>query len=114
MAKTFPELVIGNLDEKRAWKQQMKRVQALPSSYRSAFKKIQHYGYQFGFCFVTQSDLLELFEDSAAAGRTVTEVIGHDAAAFCDELMCASQTQTENARETLNREIAAHFSKEVQ
>lgn len=112
MAKSFVELVIGNLDEKREWKQLMKRVDALPKDYRFAYKKILNYGYQFGFCCITQSDLLELFEEHAAAGRPVLEVVGNDVAAFCDDLIRVRQSETESARETLNREILEHFQKE--
>lgn len=111
MTKSFLELVIGGLDEKRAWKQMMKRVDALPEDYRFAYKKIQSYGYNFGFCCVTQSDLIELFEENAAAGRPVLEVVGNDVAAFCDELIHVNEADIENAREKLNREILEHFHK---
>ncbi len=94
MAKSFLELVVGNLDEKKAWRQLIKRVDALPEDYRFAFKKI-----------LTQSDLLELFEESAAAGRKVTDIVGSDVAAFCDELIHASAADIKGVREKLNQEI---------
>lgn len=111
MAKSWVELVVGSLDEKREWRRLMKRVNALPEDYRFACKKILGYGYNFGFCCITQSDLLELFEESAAAGRKVAEVIGKDTAAFCDELMRASVPDAQSAREKLNRDILEHFGK---
>lgn len=109
MATSFLERVIGDLDEKRAWRRLMKRVDALPKDYRFAYRKILNYGYKFGFCCVTQSDLLELFEESAASGRPVLDVVGSDVAAFCDELIRASAAETADARMMLNREIAEHF-----
>lgn len=112
MAKSFLELVTGNLEEKKAWRQLMKRVNALPEDYRFTYKKILNYGYNFGFCCITQSDLLELFEESAAAGRPVLDVVGSDVAFFCDELIRASAAETENAREKLNREVLEHFHRE--
>lgn len=112
MAKSFLEWTVGNLDEKRAWRRQMKRVNTLPRGYRFAYKKILNYGYNYGFCCVTQSDLLELFEESAAAGRLLPDVIGPDTAAFCDALIRANTADAGGARERLNREIAAHFHRE--
>lgn len=112
MAKSFLEFVIGDLDEKKVWRQMMKRVDALPEDYRFTYKKILNYGYNFGFCCLTQSDLLVLFEERAAAGRPVREIVGGDVAAFCDELICAASTRQDDAREQLNREIAAHFHRE--
>lgn len=108
MAKSFLELVVGNLDEKRAWRQWMRRVNALPKDYRFVYQNILHYSYHFDFCYVTQSDLLELFEEHAAAGRTVTDLVGSDVAAFCDELIRASAVESRGAREALNREILEH------
>lgn len=112
MTKSFLELVVGSLDEKKAWKELMKRVDALPDDYRFAFKKILNYGYNFGFCFITQSELLEMFEENAAAGRPVGEIVGNDVAAFCDELIHASTIHGEGAGEKLNREIAEYFHRE--
>jgi DNA-binding ferritin-like protein (Dps family) len=39
------------------------------------------------------------------------DVTGKDVAAFCDELLRAARTYTEDWREKLNREIAAKFGK---
>ncbi len=41
MNKSILEVVFGDLDEKNAYRQKMKRVKALPENYRTAFKKIQ-------------------------------------------------------------------------
>ena len=40
MGKSILELVIGNLDEKREYKNLMKRVNALPSDHRYAAKTL--------------------------------------------------------------------------
>lgn len=112
MRRSFIETVVGNLAEKRAWRQRMKRVDALPAEYRFAYQKIVQYGYQFGFCCTTQSELLELFEESAGAGRPVLGVIGGDAAAFCDGLIRASGAERTRAGEALNREILEHIRRE--
>lgn len=46
--KSILEVVLGDLDEKSAYRQKMKRVKALPENYRTAFKKIQKYLYHHG------------------------------------------------------------------
>lgn len=48
MFDSIIKLIIGNLDDKRAYKQMMKRVNALPNDYKFAFRKIQHYIYTVG------------------------------------------------------------------
>ena len=123
MLDSIIKLLIGDLQEKRAYRQMMKRVGALPKDYRFAFGKIQHYMFSVGppgddmtiFADLTMfSDLVDLFEASAAEGKQVLDVIGSDAGAFCDEFMRASATNTEKLREKLNKEILEKFQKEGQ
>lgn len=48
MFKSLIKLIIGDLDEKRAYKKLMKRVKALPEDYQFTFRKIQQYMYRVG------------------------------------------------------------------
>lgn len=121
MIDNFIKLVIGDLDEKREYKQMMKRVDALPKEYRYALKKIQKYMYTVGAPggnmtifsdMTTFTDLVDLFEVSAADGRKVIDVIGSDVDKFCDEFMRAHSTDSETLREKLNKEIMEKFNKE--
>lgn len=123
MLDSFKKLIIGDMEEKRAYKQMMKRVDALPKDYRFAFRKIQHYMFTVGspggdmtiFTDLTMfTDLVDLFEASAAEGRQVLDVIGSDVGKFCDEFMRASGANTETLREKLNKEVMARFNKEGQ
>lgn len=112
MPKSIIELVVGDLGEKRAYRQFMKRVNALPKDYRFAFKKIQHYIYHFSAVSYNMemfTDLLDLFEASAAEGKAVLDVIGSDVAAFCDELIRAFTNNANTTREKLNQDILKHF-----
>lgn len=95
MRKSILELVIGNLDEKREYKNLMKRVNALPSDYRYVYKKLLNYSYNFDFDKSLPTTLLELFEESAAG--------------FCDGLMRVNEVQEDNLKKQMNREIAEHF-----
>lgn len=114
MAKSFIELVVGSLDEKRDYRRIMNRVKALPDDYRYAFKNMQRYLYYTDLtdCGTLFNDLVELLEASAAQGKPVLEVIGSDVAGFCDELLRASTPGASTPREKLNRDIREHLNRE--
>ncbi len=121
MIDSIIKLIIGDMEEKRTYKQMMKRVDALPKDYRFTFRKIQHYMFSVGpprgdmtiFTDLTMfTDLVDLLEASAAEGRQVLDVIGSDVGKFCDEFMSASVTNTETLGEKLNKEIKKKFNKE--
>lgn len=112
------KLVIGDLEEKKAYKQVMDRADALPEDYRFAFRKIRTYMYTVGSVEGSANmfsdlslftNLVELFEVSAAEGKPVLEVTGGDVDRFADELMRASVANDETLREKLNREIEEYF-----
>lgn len=116
MTKSIVELVVGSLDEKRAYRQLMKKVNALPKEYCYAYKKIQQYMYNFDtidYGSTMFHDLLELFEESAAEGKAVLDVVGEDVASFCDELILATNMKAKSSKEKLNQEIYDYFHKEV-
>ena len=121
MFDNFVKLVIGDLDKKREYKQLMKRVDELPQDYKYAFKKIQKYMYTVGapnkditiFTDMTMfTDLVDLFETSAADKRQIIDVIGRDIDKFSDEFMSSYTNNPENLRDRLNREIMEKFNKE--
>ena len=96
--------------EKRRYKQQEARVEALPDDYRYVYRQIQQYmwGYSRGSgmdMLPIFADLLDLFETGAAEGKRVLDVTGEDVAAFCDELLRNAKTSTGKQREALNRDI---------
>jgi DNA-binding ferritin-like protein (Dps family) len=96
--------------EKRKYKQQEARVEALPEDYRTVYRQIQQYmwGYSRGSgmdMLPIFADLLDLFETGAAEGKRVLDVTGEDVAAFCDELLRNAKTSTGKQREALNRDI---------
>lgn len=114
MIDNFIKLIIGDLDEKRKYKQMMKRVDSLPKDYSFAFKKIQKYIYTVGmpsedmkgFNYLNMfTDLVDLFETSSMDGRQITDVIGNDVSNFCYDFINAYTTDTETLKEKLNKEI---------
>ena len=104
------------VEEKREYKQQIARVDAMPDDYKFVFKKIQNYMWMFtagaGYDMMKlHYDLIELFESGVTNGKKVLEITGDDVATFCDELLLNCKTYTENRREKLNREIHEKLSK---
>ncbi len=121
MLDSIIKLVVGDLEDKREYKQLMKRVDALPEEYRYAFKKIRTYMYSVGapngdmtiFTDLTMLiNLVDLFEASAAEGKRVLDVIGKDVGQFADALMNATAGSSETPGDKLNREIKEKFGKE--
>lgn len=104
------KLIQKMIGDKKEYKEQMARVEALPEDYKFVFEKIK--GYMWSFArgdgsdmLKTQQDLIELFESSAADGKHVLEVIGDDVAGFCDEFIRDTKKWTDNYRVKLNRNI---------
>ena len=114
MLNSIKKLIIGDLDDKRKYKQMMKRVDALPNEYSITFKQIQKYIYTVGGIsgditifnnLNIFEDLLDLFEESAADERNIIDVIGSDASKFCDELIRDTKKWTDKYRDKLNTNI---------
>lgn len=101
-------------EDKEKYKAHMKRVEALPESYRFAFKKISDYmwanyaGFDgYDMCALLEG-VLELFEDAAARGESVMELTGDNPAAFCHDLLKNVPTTRDIAADKLNRQIERH------
>lgn len=98
------------IGDKKEYRAQMARAEALPGDYRFVFEKIQ--GYMWSFAggsghdmLQTQYGLIELFETGAAEGKQVLEVTGEDVAGFCDELIRGNKLWTDGKRGRLNRRL---------
>lgn len=102
------------ISDKKEYKEQMARIEAMPEDYRFVFEKMQ--GYMWSFAggdgsdmLKTQQELIELFETSVAEGKHVLEVTGEDVAGFCDEFIRDTKKWTDNYREKLNRNLLNKF-----
>jgi len=98
------------IGDKKKYKEQMDKVEALPEDYRFVFKKMHGYIWSFAGgdgsdMLKTQQELIELFETSAADGKHVLDVTGEDVADFCDEFIRDTKKWTDNYREKLNRNM---------
>lgn len=107
----FIEKIIGSLDDKRQWKAMEARGKALPSEYRNAYDAIKEYIWTSGSAIDWKdasrifNSILDLFEEGAAEGKKVPDLIGEDAAAFCDEMVKDSSTWKDKYRKKLNDRI---------
>ena len=105
------------MGDKKEYKEQMARVEALPEDYRFVFEKMHEYMWSFAGgdgsdMLKTQQELIELFEISAIDGKHVLEVTGEDVAGFCDEFIRDTKKWTDNYGEKLNRNMLDKFEKD--
>ena len=90
MAAKWIELVTGSLEEKRRYKTQRARIEALPEPYGSVAKAFQRYlmyyaGIVDGETTVTMmSDLADLWERAAADGTPVRAIVGDEPVEFAE------------------------------
>ena len=96
------------IEGKRQLRAHMARVKALPPDYRIVYKEIQRYLFKVGPIDVFDGRLLsgivDFFEEGAAAGQGVLELIGNDVAAFCDDLVKDSRTCADIGQESISGE----------
>jgi DNA-binding ferritin-like protein (Dps family) len=79
------------IEGKKQWRAHMSRVKALPPDYQIVYREIQRYLFRVATTDSPAgrllSGLVDFFEEGAATGRGVLELIGKDVAAFCDDLV---------------------------
>lgn len=110
------KLIKKMIGDKKEYRDQIARAEALPEDYRFVFEKIQAYMWSFAGgdgsdMLKTQHELLELFETSAAEGKHVLDVTGEDVAGFCDEFLRDMKKWTDNYRNKLNNDMMNRFGK---
>jgi DNA-binding ferritin-like protein (Dps family) len=96
------------IEGKKQWRAHLARVRALPPDYQIVYKEIQRYLFKVGPCDLADGRLLsgiaDFFEEGAASGKGVLELIGNDVAAFCDDLVKGSRTNADIYRESISGE----------
>lgn len=98
------------IESKREYKEQVRRIKAMPEDYQYVYQKVTESMWQFASgdgcdMLELQGSLTDLFEKGAAEGKNVLEITGEDVASFVDELLKSVNADTESWREKLNREI---------
>jgi DNA-binding ferritin-like protein (Dps family) len=79
----------GWIKQKKRFRRYRARVDQLPASYKAAVDAVQHYSYYFGFGtpeggLTMLEDLADLFEQGAANGTPVREIVGEDPVEFAE------------------------------
>jgi DNA-binding ferritin-like protein (Dps family) len=93
------------IEGKKRWRAHLAQVKALPRDYLIVYKEIQKYFFKVGPVDLEDGSLLtgllEFFEEGAASGKGVLELIGNDVAAFCDDLVKDSRTYADVYQESI-------------
>ncbi len=101
------DTIIGDLNEKKRYRENEKRAKALPKEYSEAYGEIKHYLWNTGMMTIEPLfPLVDLLEEAAADGKHVTEITGLDVAAFADELARGTRTYHDDQRKKLNAAVS--------
>jgi DNA-binding ferritin-like protein (Dps family) len=94
MMTTFIERIVGDLGDKRRWRQYKARVKALPANYRTTVEALERYLTYFGaitkgdvpmdVVMSMLGDLADLFEQAAADRTPIRAVVGEDPVEFAE------------------------------
>lgn len=100
--------IIGNLDEKKKYRDNEKRAKALPSEYSEAYKEIKHYLWSTSGILTIDPlvSLVDLLEEAAAEHKSVVDITGPDVATFADELVRGESSYKDRQRVKLNKNFA--------
>jgi DNA-binding ferritin-like protein (Dps family) len=82
----------GWIKQKKRFRRYRARVEALPAGYKTAVDGVQRYSYYFGFGtteggLAMLEDLADLFEQAAASGTPVREIVGEDPVEFAEAFL---------------------------
>jgi DNA-binding ferritin-like protein (Dps family) len=90
MAARWIELVTGSLEQKRQYRQDKARIEALPEPYGSVARALQRYFMYYGGIMDGETgvkmfgDLADLWERAAADGTPVRAIVGDDPVEFAE------------------------------
>ncbi|WP_063002794.1 DUF1048 domain-containing protein [Nocardia salmonicida] len=101
------------IDGKKQWRAHVARAKSLPADYQIVYQEIQKYYFKVGPVELLEGNLLpgilDFFEEGAAGGTGVIELIGEDVAAFCDDLVKDSRTYADVYQESVGKEVGDGF-----
>jgi len=99
--------IIGDLSEKKAYRENEKRAKALPAEYAAAYKTIRNYLWNTSGILTIEplKVLVDMFEEAAAEGKHVIDITGPDVATFADELVRGEKSYFDQQRKKLNDKI---------
>lgn len=93
MAARWIEQVTGSLEQKKQYREYKARAKQLPADYLAAIEALERYLTYFGAITKGETlvsmlgDLADLFEQSAANGVTVRQIVGDDPVEFAETFL---------------------------
>ncbi len=113
MATEWIEKVTGSIEDKKRYRRYRARVRELPGNHRTAVEALDRYLTHFGsiskgdVLVQMLDDLVDLFEQSAANGTPVRDVVGEDPVEFAETFLAnyAEGRWIEKERDRLKRAI---------
>lgn len=93
MAARWIEQVTGSIEEKKRYKQYKARKEQLPADYRTAVDALERYLMYFGaitkgdVMLTMLDDLADLFEQGAADGTPIRDIVGEDPVEFAETFL---------------------------
>ena len=102
------DTLVGDMGEKKAYRENEKRAKALPAEYAEAQKEIKNYIFHTAGIFTMEplKALVDLFEEAAADGKHVIDITGPDVASFADELVRGENSYFDKQRQKLNNNFS--------
>ncbi|MFF3445023.1 DUF1048 domain-containing protein [Streptosporangium sp. NPDC002721] len=90
--RQYLEVVTGPLEDKKRYRRYKARIKELPENYRAAVEALERYLMHFGPGDGTEAasmydDLADLFEQSAASGTPIREIVGEDPVEFVEAFL---------------------------
>ncbi|GIJ09196.1 DUF1048 domain-containing protein [Micromonospora andamanensis] len=115
MAAKWIEMLVGSLEQKKQYRQNMARIDALPEPYRGSAKALHRYfmyqgGILDGDTITTMlGDFVDLWERAVADGTPVRAVVGDDPVEFAETFLqaYAGRQWIDKERERLRKAIDA-------
>lgn len=106
--------LIGDLNEKKKYRENEKRAKVLPAEYVKAYNSIKHYLWNTSGILTIEPlvSLVDLLEEAAADGRSIVDITGPDVAAFADDLVKDEKSWKDQQREKLNKNFTKRSRKE--
>ena len=97
--------IIGDFADKKDYRQNEKRAKALPTEFAEAYKDIRNYLWNTSGVMTIEpfKMLVEMFEEAAADGKQVKDIVGSDVATFADELVRGEKSYFDQQRKKLNK-----------
>jgi len=100
--------IVGDLGEKKRYRQNEKRAKALPAEYAEAYKNIRNYLWTTSGILKIDPlvSLVDMLEQAAAEGKHVLEITGSDVAAFADEFVRGEISYKDQQSKKLNEKMS--------